>query len=123
MVLRYRELSGSRDAPDLQSIAARARLGDGHAIQAVAEGAKILGTTLAGLLNVLDPELLVIGGGVTELGELWWRHLEAALRANPMPGPAQVALRPAQLGADAVLVGAAWLAFDGLARAGAPAAG
>ncbi|HXF62434.1 MAG TPA: ROK family protein [Caldilineaceae bacterium] len=119
MVLRYRELSGSRDAPDLQSVAERARQGDGHALQAIAEGAKILGTTLAGLLNVLDPELLVVGGGVTELGRLWWRHFEDALRANPMPGPAQVTLRPAQLGSDAVLAGAAWLAFDGLARSGA----
>jgi glucokinase len=121
MLQRYRELSGNREAADLQAVATLARSGDGHALQAIAEGAKILGTALGGVLNVLDPELLVIGGGVPELGDLWWRPVEAALRSNPMPGPAQVALRRAQLGADAVISGAAWLAFDGMARLAAGA--
>jgi glucokinase len=118
MVQRYRELSNSREATDLESVAERARQGDGHALQAIAEGAKILGTALGGVLNVLDPELVVVGGGVPEVGDLWWRHFEAALRANPMPGPSGITVRPALLGADAVLSGAAWLAFDGLARPG-----
>lgn len=113
MTLRYREFSGDR-APDLRAVAQLARQGDAHAIRAIAEGAQILGTALAGLLNVLDPELLVIGGGVPEIGDMWWPHFENALRANPMPGPARVALRPAELGTDAALIGAAWLAFAGL---------
>ncbi len=112
MVQRYRELSNRRDQLDLQKVAELARYGDGHAQHAIAEGATILGTALGGVLNVLDPEMVVIGGGVPEIGDLWWRHLEDALRANPMPGPARVHLRRAELGVDAVLSGAAWLAFD-----------
>lgn len=111
MAQRYHEFSGDR-APDLRAIAILARQGDAHAIRAIAEGAQILGTSLAGVLNVLDPELLVIGGGVPEIGALWWTHFESALRANPMPGPAKIALRPAELGVDAVLIGAAWLALS-----------
>ncbi len=89
MAQRYRELSGTRLAPDLKAVAVLAHHGDTHAVRAIAEGAQILGASLAGLLNVFDPEVLVIGGGVPEMGELWWQHFEAALRANPMPGPAR----------------------------------
>jgi glucokinase len=106
-----------RDTPlDLRAVAARAQAGDDTARRAIALGADILGRVLGGLLNVLDPQALVIGGGVAELGDLWWGPLTAALRANPMPGPAQIVLRPAQLGPDAVLVGAAWLARQRTSR-------
>jgi glucokinase len=98
--------------PDLRQVAGLARLGDPLARQAIAEGGHVLGLGLGGLLNVLDLPLLVIGGGVAELGDLWWPALEAALRANPMPGPARVALRPALLGTHAALAGAACLVFD-----------
>ncbi len=96
---------------DLRDVAARAQAGDPLARRAIAEGAEILGLCLAGLLDALDPQALVIGGGVAELGEVWWRPLEAALRRNPLPGPAQIPLCRAQLGADSVLIGAAWLAL------------
>lgn len=115
MTQRYRELSGMREQTDLKAIAAYARQGDSHALRAIAEGAQILGMALGGVLNIFDAEALVIGGGVPEMGELWWTHFETALRANPMPGPANVQLRPAELGTDAALAGAAWLAFNGIA--------
>ncbi len=102
---------GAAEALDLRAVAARARAGDLLARRVIAEGAEILGICLGGLLNVLDPQALVIGGGVAELGDLWWRPLAAALRGNPLPGPAQILLRPAHLGADSVLIGAAWLAL------------
>jgi glucokinase len=111
MTQRYRELSGIREPTDLKAVAAFARQGDSHALRAIAEGAQILGTALGGVLNIFDPEVLIIGGGVPEMGEVWWEHFETALRANPMPGPARVKLHHAQLGTDAALAGAAWLAF------------
>jgi len=112
MAERYAALAGLPEPPDLRVVAARAQAGDLVARRAIAEGAEILGITLGGLLNVLDPQALVIGGGVAELDDLWWGPLEAALRANPLPGPAKIALRRAQLGVDAVLIGAAWLALQ-----------
>ena len=115
MTQRYRELSGMREQTDLKAVATYARQGDSHALRAIAEGAQILGTALGGVLNIFDPDALVIGGGVPEMGDLWWRHFETALRANPIPGPANVQLRPAELGTDAALAGAAWLAFNGIA--------
>ncbi|MEJ5199249.1 MAG: ROK family protein [Anaerolineae bacterium] len=123
LAARYRELtleegqtsnvSGQQEraALDLRAVAARAAAGDALARRVIAEGAEILGICLGGLLDALDTEALIIGGGVAELGELWWRPLERALRNNPLPGPAQVILRPAQLAAQGVLIGAAWLAL------------
>lgn len=112
IVQRFRDFSGRRDIHDLHAVAELARSGDGPAQQAIAEGAKTLGIALGGLANVLDPQVIIIGGGVAEIGPLWWRHCEDGLRANPMPGPARVALLPAQLGGDAVLIGAAYLVFE-----------
>jgi glucokinase len=114
LTARYRELSGrpQAEALDLRTVGMRARAGDLLALRVIAEGAEIL--------NALDPQALVIGGGVAELGDLWWPALEAALRSNPIPGPAKIVLRPAQLGADAVLIGAAWLAMERFQPASEP---
>jgi glucokinase len=69
---------------------------------------------LAGLSNVLDPELIVIAGGLVELGPLlfdplsasFMRHIEgAAFRPN-------IPIVPAQLGERAGAVGAAVLARE-----------
>lgn len=84
----YCAWTGCATPLDLRAVAARAQAGDDAAQRAIALGADILGNVLGGLLNVLDPQALVIGGGVAELGDLWWGPLTAALRANPMPGSA-----------------------------------
>jgi glucokinase len=114
---RYCELAGETGALDLKEVARRAAQADVHARQAIAEGGAILGKTLAGLLNAIDPQALIIGGGVTALGETWWQAVLAAIRANPLPGPARVQVAPARLGAQAGLVGAAALAYAGLEEA------
>lgn len=108
---RYRALTGLDGRHDLRSIAAEARNGDPIANAVIAEGASILGLALGGLLDVIDTQALIVGGGVAELGEVWWSPLEATLRANPMPGPASIRLSSAELGVDAGLIGAAWLAL------------
>jgi glucokinase len=108
---RYRALAGLDVAPDLRVVAERARNGDVIARTALLEGARILGLALGGLLSALDPQALIIGGSVPDSGPLWWAAFETALRSSPMPGPARIALHPAQLGAHAVVIGAGWMAL------------
>jgi glucokinase len=108
---RYCQLADVTTFRDLHAVAALAQRGDAHAQQAIQEGAHMLGTALGGLLTVLDVDALIIGGGVAELGERWWQPLEAALHVSPLPGPQRMAFRRAELGNDAVVVGAAWLAL------------
>ncbi|MFT7514147.1 MAG: glucokinase [Candidatus Omnitrophota bacterium] len=99
-----------REGIRLTEIAARAEQGEAQAQAVITEGARILGRSLAGVMTLLDPDMLVIGGGVSNLGEIWWSPLLEALRNNHVPGPAAVVIKKAQFGSDAVLVGATCLA-------------
>lgn len=107
----YCARAGKHDL-DLRTVAALAAAGDPLAVDAITAGAQVLGRALCGLLNTLDPEALIVGGGVAGLGALWWDPLLSVLRANPMPGPAQIDIRAAELGTDAPIAGAGALAFE-----------
>jgi glucokinase len=96
---------------DLRTVVAKAHE-DSQARAVIAEGAHILGSTLSGLLCAFDPGLLIIGGGVPEIGALWWHPFTEALRENPLPAVQRTEVRGTRLGIDAVLVGAAALAWE-----------
>lgn len=65
------------------------------------------GRVVGGLLNVLDPAVVVIGGGVAEAGEPWWAALRDGVRAEAMDRTASTPLVPAQAAQGAALIGAA----------------
>ncbi|MCX6019403.1 MAG: ROK family protein [Chloroflexi bacterium] len=109
---RYCEMMCLDDAVDLRTVTVRAQAGDVHARAALREGAVLLGLALNGLLNTLDPQAVIVGGGVAQIGELWWTPLLETIRANPMPGPAGVLLLPAELATHAPIAGAGALAFE-----------
>ncbi|MGW5052480.1 ROK family protein [Actinokineospora sp. NPDC004072] len=97
-----------------RKVAAAAREGDPVARRAVADLARWLGDGLALAADVYDPEVIVIGGGVSESAELFLddaraRYAAALTGAGHRP---LARVRPAQLGDDAGLVGAAALAAD-----------
>ncbi|MFL6137495.1 MAG: ROK family glucokinase [Frankiaceae bacterium] len=86
--------------------------GDPAALRVVAEVGRWLGVGLANLAAVLDPALLVIGGGVGEAGELLLGPARAAFRAR-LVGRGhrpEARIAPAALGNAAGLIGAADLA-------------
>jgi glucokinase len=74
-----------------------------------------LGVGISDLVNVFNPEVVVVGGGFAEAGELL---LEPARRVvaerTLLPAREVVAIVEAELGRDAGLVGAALVAFDAL---------
>lgn len=104
MERRYAAITG--EALSLRQIAARAADGDASAVQIIRNGARILGETLQPLIGVIDPEQVVIGGGVAEIGALWWEPLLAAVRDTPLPAARDAEVVPAKLGAQAGLIGA-----------------
>ena len=72
-----------------------------------------LGTFLAGLANLLNPDRIVIGGGIALGGELVLAPVRAAFKKKAFPISSRfVRVMPAVLGNDAGLVGAAALAFS-----------
>ncbi|MFC4907940.1 ROK family protein [Actinomadura gamaensis] len=85
----------------------------GPAIAATGDPARagaLLGRALAGLLAVLDPDAVVIGGGVAQLGAPFLDAVTEAVRDEALPPLRATPILPARLGTDAPLVGAALLA-------------
>ncbi|KAB1909979.1 ROK family protein [Micromonospora sp. AMSO1212t] len=100
-----------RPVADLRAVAALAEGGDETAREIVRLGGAAVGSAVGGLVNVLDPAAVVVGGGVTGLGEPWWRALRDGVPAETLPGLAGVPVFASTLGPDAPLLGAASLAW------------
>ncbi len=85
------------------------------ATAALAETGRWLGIGLGGLVNVLNPSLVVLGGLHGRIHPFVRDALEAELARHSLPAPRRlVRVVPATLGVDAPLVGAAELAFEPL---------
>jgi glucokinase len=112
LAARYCRAAGEPDALTLTDVTQRALKGDELARQVIRDGAQMLGQVFQPIINLLDPQIFIIGGGVSAIGDLWWQPFETALRDTPLPTPANVKLAAAQLGTQAVMVGAACLAFE-----------
>lgn len=104
---RYLALGGDATSPDTRDVVARADAGDELAASVVRDAARAVGRAVAGVVTVLDPEVVVVGGGMAGAGDLWWSALEDALRAEVVDVLADLPLRPAALGNVAAVVGAA----------------
>jgi len=91
--------------------------------QELARQRRILATALANAVNVLNPQVVVLGGFLATLAQADLAELTAAVRAQTMPAnAADLVIRPAALGEDRLLIGAAEVAFVDLLRdpVGAP---
>lgn len=107
MVRHYHQIGGSPEIADGRALLALVGSGDELARRAVDESAAALGRAIAGLVTVLDPELVVISGGVADAGEVWWQPMEQACRAELVDVLSGIEIVRAELGAEAALVGAA----------------
>ncbi|WP_077800787.1 ROK family protein [Streptomyces sp. JHA26] len=104
----YGRLGGNR-ADRLQTVAERAAHGDPHATRAITVGARAAGRALGGLANALGPHRVVVAGGVTRIGALYWDALRTAFAAELMPPLRPLRPTPPRGGADAAVLGAAAL--------------
>ena len=107
------------------AVARLAREGHRGAVESVRQLADWLGIGLANLTNVFNPEMIIVGGGVGELGELLLFHARQYAKTNAMvPGRDQVQVVSAKLGNKAGLVGAGLAAWEAVSvsEGGAPGA-
>lgn len=107
LVARYNEARGARAERGEQVLAA-AEAGDEAAVEVVRAAGYALGNGVAFLVNVLDPEAVVVGGGLGSAGGLYWESFTASTREH-IYGDAtrELPILPAALGPDAGLIGAA----------------
>lgn len=88
------------------------REGDELAIEVFRRMGVYLGIGLASLINVINPEIVVIGGGLANGWDLFAKHMQQQVIERAFPIPARrVKILRAQCGDDAGLLGAARLAF------------
>jgi len=98
-----------------QEVAGLARSGDPAAIAAFASAGRALGQALGGLVNLLDVEACLVGGGVANADEVLLAPTRESFRRFAYPLVAEgVRIVRAALGNDAGLLGAAALAWERL---------
>jgi glucokinase len=71
-----------------------------------------LGIGLANLVNLLNPEIIVIGGGVAAGWQLFEKHMHQEVAARAFAVAARVKIVRAECGDDAGILGAAHLALQ-----------
>lgn len=96
-----------------EDVVAAAQAGDRLAGAVWDETVELLAVAVTDLVNVFEPDVVVLGGGVTRSGDALFVPLRAAVDGAAMP-PAAAAVRiePAALGDAVCVVGAACIAFD-----------
>jgi glucokinase len=84
-----------------------ANKGDALALEIVRDTARFLGTGVANILNMLNPEVVVITGGVTKAGDRLFEPLRAEVKRRAFrPAVAACRIVPGQLEGSAGMVGA-----------------
>ena len=100
---------------EVDAVLREAHAGSAVALSALAEVGRWLGFGLAGLINVFNPRLVVLGGLFGRIHSLISTTLEAELDRRALPAPRRlVRIVSGTLGIDAPLLGAAELAFEPL---------
>jgi len=94
-----------------------ATAGDALALDLLTTIGEWLGIGLTSLVNIFDPDVIVIGGGVSGAGELILEPARHVVRERaPVLKAEHVAIRGARFGAQAGVIGAAQLARESIAR-------
>lgn len=106
-----REISGSL-------VTELAADGDDAAVEAILLVGQRLGQGMASIVNIFNPEMIVVGGGAIAAGDLLLGPAREVVERETLASLGEhVSIVPAEFGADAGMIGAAVLAFEQLAAA------
>jgi len=106
------ELAGSLEQITAETVLAALRAGDALAREIWEETLDLLGMGVANVISIFNPRRVVLGGGITNFGDLLFPPLrERALRRVMAPLAAVVDIVPAELGSTVGILGAAAVAL------------
>jgi glucokinase len=95
-----------------KEISLAAQSGDSFAQSVIARTAYYLGVGLVNLVNIFNPEMIIVGGGLSKMGDLLLEPARQVVRERAFTLLARaVRIVPAKLGDDAGVFGAAFFAF------------
>ena len=87
--------------------------GDSLALEVISQAATYLGVGMVNLVNIFNPGMIIVGGGVAQMGELLLAPARRVVEERAFKLPAQaVRMVPAHLGDEAGVLGAAIFAFQ-----------
>ncbi|HEY2814208.1 MAG TPA: ROK family protein [Acidimicrobiales bacterium] len=111
---RLVELAGHPESVRGEHVARAAQEGDAEALEVFRQFGWWAALGIANLVNLLDPEIVVVGGGLVEAGELVLTPIRHAFRELVLASEhrPEVPIVPALLGSDAGAIGAALVGFD-----------
>lgn len=102
---------GDSGQVDARLVAEAARRGDPGCRSVLDQATFHLGMALAGVVNLLDCDRIVIGGGVSRMGDLLFEPVRRTVSSTVVATARGVQIIPGALGSDAGVLGAASLAF------------
>jgi glucokinase len=100
----------SADLEDItaEKVALAAQGGDQLALEVISRAASYLGVGLVNLVNIFNPEVIIVGGGLSKMGELLLKPARQVVRQRAFPlCTSAVRIVTAELGDDAGVLGAA----------------
>jgi glucokinase len=112
LVAAYNEHTGKQETR-AEAVIAAAEAGEPIAFAVVTSAAEMLGAYVGLLVNILDPEAVIVGGGLGLAGGLYWDTFITATQAHIYSeATATLPILPAALGRVAGLIGAAAAIFQ-----------
>ncbi|MBF4508881.1 MAG: ROK family protein [Aeromicrobium sp.] len=106
------EAGGDAERVTAEHVVNAALKGDEVAREILIEAGAVLGEALVGLVNLLNPKLIVVGGGIGESCGFLVDRAAEVIDEHALAGRRDVRVIQAELGNDAGVLGAAALAFD-----------
>jgi len=107
-----------------EDVGAAAREGDALSIEMIRESGQHIGDVLAGLVSFYNPQMIVIGGGVSNLGNLLLSSIRQTVLHRSLPlATRDLQIVFSEIGADAGVIGATSLAMDYLFSVSSAGAG
>jgi glucokinase-like ROK family protein len=102
-----------------KSVALGASHGDAVCVELLQRSARLIGHMLATVVNLLNPSLVVIGGGVSHAGNLFLATIRETVYRRSLPlATRALQIEPSGLGEDAGVIGAATMVADELLGVG-----
>jgi len=113
------DLAGGIDAVTAETVAAAARAGDPLALEVVADVVTYLAMGVANIVSILNPEVVVLGGGLFQAADLFLEPVRREFRRWAQPLAARsVRIELTALGEDAGLFGCGKVAWDAVEAGG-----
>src|SRR5215204_449829 len=110
-----REVFDQRGALTARDVGEAASLGDYHALQIIRDSGRLVGQVLAILVSTLNPSLIVVGGGVANIGNSLLAEIRTAVYRRSLPlATRDLPIVLSALDQEAGVTGASVLAVEGV---------